>query len=240
MSRCRNTEDTTEQKSGFSDACKSSSGILQSIKSRNFPSPGSNPSLSLPSFQKVLIPQVPHHILLTAGKRLSKTLTHIVTLSEGLSPGRAEGRLRGSRWRSVCGAGIRGRSGFTIDTHREQLTASLPLVSGDVLHTKPLCPPPKHALLSQRAGSLVSPPSHCPLSLSLSLLFLSLFFSSAKQISSSNCNLYPKVSLSKRASATVFHPSLCPTFSVLLSLSSLFLSLNLYLSIHSFPPHEPV
>ena len=117
--------------------------------------------------QKSLIPQVPHHSLLllsSANQPLSHTFKH----SE--SPEEAEGRLLGSRWRSVCGTGIRGRSGFTTDTHREQLTASLPLVSGDVLHTKPLCPPPKHILLSQRAGSSDSPPSHCPLSLSPSLL----------------------------------------------------------------------
>lgn len=125
---------------------------------------------------------------------LRDSLTHIHTLSEGSSPEEAEGGLLGSRWRSVCGAGIRGRSGFTTDTHTEQLTASLPLVSGDVLHTKPLCPPPKHTLLSQRAGSSVSPPSHCPLSLSLSPLCLSFLFSSlfiltAKQIPSSHSHL---------------------------------------------------
>lgn len=38
-------------------------------------------------------------------------------------------------------------------------------MSSDVQHTKSHCPPPKHALLSQRAGSPVSPPSHCPLSI---------------------------------------------------------------------------
>lgn len=86
-------------------------------------------------------------------------------------------------------------------THTEQLTVSLLLVSGDVLHTKPLCPPPKHTLLSQRAGSSVSPPSHCPLSLSLLSFLPSLFLSTAKQIPSSNCHLYPKLSLSQPASS---------------------------------------
>lgn len=70
-----------------------------------------------------LIPRVPHHSLLTSGKPLCETLTHSHTHSE-----EAEGRLLGSRWRSVCGAGVRGRSGFSADSHTDPLTETGPPV----------------------------------------------------------------------------------------------------------------
>lgn len=119
----------------------------------------------------------------------------------------------------MCGTGIRGRSGFTTDTHREQLTASLPSVSGDVLRTKPLCPPPKHTLLSQRAGFSVSPPSHCSLSLFFSLFFPLYLPKQNPFISVPSLTLY----LNKHQ---LFHPTVCPFFYLLsFFLSSLFLFL---------------
>lgn len=115
----------------------------------------------------------------------------------------------------MCGTGIRGRSGFT--RHTEQLTASLPLVSSEVLHTEPLCPPPKHTLLSQRAGSSVSPPSHCPL-----FPFPSFFISGSKQIPSSCCLL--------SVSIRYFSPPLLSRFLVTQSIFKQSLT----------PPHETV
>lgn len=97
-------------------------------------------------------------------------------------------------------------------THTEQLTASLPLVSGEVLHTEPLCPPPKtHTAVPEGwilcLSSLPLPPPSLSLPLS-SFSFSSFFISSAKQIPSSRSHLSVPT-LSPRASAISSHtPSL--------------------------------
>lgn len=186
-------------------------------------------SISDTATPESLIPQVPHHrLLLTSGNQLSETLTRIRTLR-----GDQRQQTAGS-WATdggVCvwqGAEV-GLISLHTHTHTEQLTASLPLVSGDVLHTKPLCPPPKHTLLSQRAGSSVSPPSHC----ALSFLFSSLLLS--RPTPSPNCHLYPKLSLSQRASAM---SSLALSLRFCLAFSFFFVFATQSLSKQSLTPAE--
>lgn len=89
-----------------------------------------------------LIPQVSTSRTVTPDLHESALWGTHYTLSAG-SQSRGS-RRQGPRQQMEECVWSRGRSSFTTDTHREQLTApSLPSVSGDVLHTKPLCPPPK-------------------------------------------------------------------------------------------------